>query len=125
MRLNIAGRKNVGRRWPMRLPSRRGTIGACRYLVILGFGGITFDALGDTRRTIGFYEQALQIARETGDRRNEGAVLWNMALALDKVGDRPRTTICAEATLVIFEEIESPYTEMVRNRLAEWKASEV
>jgi hypothetical protein len=94
-------------------------------LVILGFGGIAFDALGDTRRTIGFYEQALQIARETGDRRNEGAVLWNMALALDKVGDRPRTTICAEATLVIFEEIESPYTEMVRNRLAEWKASEV
>ena len=65
-----------------------------------------------------------QIARETGDRRSEGNALWNMALALGQLEDRAQAMIHAEAALAIYEQIESPHADMVRNRLAEWKASD-
>jgi tetratricopeptide (TPR) repeat protein len=51
----------------------------------LGNLGGAYAALGETRRAIEFYEQALQIARETGDRRREGSALLHMALALDQL----------------------------------------
>jgi tetratricopeptide (TPR) repeat protein len=90
----------------------------------LGHLGLAHADLGETRRAIEFYEQHLQIARETGDRRSEGYSLWNMALALDQLEDRAQAMIHAESALSIYEQIESPYAEMVRNRLAEWNAGD-
>jgi len=63
----------------------------------------------------------LVISRAVGDRRNEGSVLWNMCLVFDMQGDRVRAITCAQAALEIYEETESPYTEMVRERLVEWQ----
>ena len=90
----------------------------------LGNLGIAYKNLGDTRRAIESYEQQLVIVREIGDRRGEGGTLFNMSLALDKIGERARAVECAQAALKVYEEIESPYVERVRKRLAEWDATD-
>jgi tetratricopeptide (TPR) repeat protein len=90
----------------------------------LGKMGLAYAALGETRRAIEFYEQGLAIARETGNRMGEGTALWNTALAYDKLAERATATACAEAALDIFEQIESPHAEIVRNQVVEWKAAE-
>jgi tetratricopeptide (TPR) repeat protein len=88
----------------------------------LGNLGNAYYSLGETRKAIEFYEQQLVIVREIGDRRGEGNALFNMALALDQLGERKQAIANAEATLKIFEAIESPWAEKVRQQLAEWKA---
>jgi tetratricopeptide (TPR) repeat protein len=90
----------------------------------LGNLGLAYADLGETRRAIEYYEQVLQIARETGDRRGEGNALWSMALALGQVEDRAQAMVHAETALAIYEQIESPHAEIVRNRLAKWKAGD-
>jgi len=90
----------------------------------LGNLGGAYAALGETRRAIEFYEQAFQIARETGDRRREGSALLHMALALDQLEDQAQAIVYAEAALAIYAQIESPLAEMVRTTLAEWKAGD-
>jgi tetratricopeptide (TPR) repeat protein len=90
----------------------------------LGNLGIAYATLGETRRAIEFYEQQLVIAREIGDRRGEGNALSNMSLALDTLGEREQAILNAEAALKIFEQIESPYAERVRNRLAAWRGQQ-
>jgi len=90
----------------------------------LGNLGVAYAALGETRRAIEFYEQRLVIARETGDHRGEGKALWNMALAVDQLEDRAQAIIHAEAALAIYEQIESPHAEKVRNKLAKWKSGD-
>jgi tetratricopeptide (TPR) repeat protein len=57
----------------------------------LGNLGNAYAALGDARKAIEFYEQALAIAREIGDRRNEGAWLGNLGLAYFHPGRRPQS----------------------------------
>ena len=49
-------------------------------------------AVGDARKAIGYYEQALAISRETGDRRGEGNHLGNLGNAYADLGDA-RTAI--------------------------------
>ncbi len=88
---------------------------------LLGNLGNAYAALGDARRAIQFYEQALAIDREIGDRRGEGTALWNMALSLDELGDREQAIACAKAALKIYEQIESPYADRVRQQLAAWR----
>lgn len=87
----------------------------------LGNLGFAYADLGETRRAVEFYEQALIIAREIGDRRGEGIVLFNTALTLDELGDRAKAIAHAEAALEIYEQIESPYAERVRAKLAQWR----
>ena len=54
-------------------------------------------------------------------RRGEGNALFNMSLALDKLGDRKGAIELSEAALTIYEQIEDPTAGMVRSRLEEWK----
>ena len=77
--------------------------------------------MGEIRRAIEFYDKALEIAREIGDRRREGGALFNLALALDKLGERAQAIARAEAALKIYEQIEDPNTARVRQQLAEWR----
>jgi len=43
--------------------------------------------LADYSKAIEYYEQALAIAREIGDRRGEALTSWNLGLAHEKEGD--------------------------------------
>jgi tetratricopeptide (TPR) repeat protein len=80
--------------------------------------------LGETRRAIELYEEALSIAREIGDRRGEARHLWNMGQALDKLGDRAQAVTHAEAALRLFEQVENPYSEIARKQLADWRKAD-
>jgi tetratricopeptide (TPR) repeat protein len=77
--------------------------------------------LGEVRKAIEYYEQSLEIARKIEYRRGEGDALFNMSLALDKLGQRPEAIDRAKAALVIFVQIESPDAEKERQKLAEWQ----
>jgi tetratricopeptide (TPR) repeat protein len=88
----------------------------------LGNLGVAYADLGETQKAIEFYEQYRDIAREIGDRRGEGNALWNMAVALGELGEREQAIANAEAALKIYEAIEDPWAEKVRQQLAEWKA---
>ena len=78
--------------------------------------------LGEPRKAIEFYEQALKISREIGDRRGEGNHLFNMSLSLQALGQQEKAIPLAKSALAIFEQIESPHAETVRQKLAEWGA---
>jgi len=71
--------------------------------VLLGNLGIAYYALGDARRAIEFYEQALVIDRDAkhGDRRGEGADLGNLDLAYYALGDARKAIEFHEQALVI------------------------
>ena len=43
--------------------------------------GVIYEQLGSVRKAIEYYEQALKIAKETGDRRGESADLGNLGNA--------------------------------------------
>ena len=64
----------------------------------------------------------MEIARETGDRRGEGTMLYNRAVALDKLGRRDEAIADARAALQIYEQIEDPNADQVRQALADWGA---
>ena len=88
----------------------------------LGNLGSAYAVLGETRRAIEYFEQRLEIARETGDRRGEGNALFNRALALDKLGRRDEAIADAHAALEIFEHIEDPNADKVRQAFTDWGA---
>lgn len=77
--------------------------------------------MGEPQRALELYEQSLGIYKEIRDRRGEGLVLWNISLALDQIGDRPRAIAQAEESLKIYEEIEIPNAAKVRQKLDEWR----
>jgi tetratricopeptide (TPR) repeat protein len=87
----------------------------------LGNLGNAYAALGEMGRAVEFYEQYLATAREIGDRRGEGNALFNTGLALDKLGDRTKAIAHVEAALEIYEQVESPFAERARVKLAEWR----
>ena len=67
-----------------------------------------------------FYEKALAVAREIGDRRGEGNSLWNMSLTFDLLGERAEAIVHAKAALTIREKIEDPNAEKTRRQLEQW-----
>ncbi len=71
----------------------------------LGNLGAAYQHRGDIRRAIDFYNQSLDIARETGDRGNEGRMLLNMGAAYQHRGDIRRAIELYEQALAIFREI--------------------
>ena len=63
------------------------------------------------QKAIDFYQQALTISQEIGDRRNEGNWLANMGLDYKQLGDETRAREMWERALAIFEAIEDPNAE--------------
>ncbi len=84
----------------------------------LGNLGNAYADLGEARRAIEFYKQRLVIAREIGDRRGEGNALWNAAVALWSLDERAEAIERGAEALRIYEAIESPHANKVRERLA-------
>ena len=58
------------------------------------------------------------IARDVGDRRGEGASLYNLGLAYKNLGESHRAIAVLGEALVIFEAIESPHAAQVRATIA-------
>ena len=67
--------------------------------------GLAYADLSDARRAIGYYEQAVAISREIGDRGGEGYDLGNMGNAYLELGDARRAIGCYEHALTIRREI--------------------
>ncbi len=83
--------------------------------------GQAYAKLGDPRKAIEYYEQQLVITREIGDRRGEANALFDSSLALFELGKHSIAIENAEGALQICEQIESPYADRVKQKLAEWR----
>jgi len=79
---------------------RRGDEGAH-----LGNLGLAYWSLGEVKRAIDYYEQALAIRREIGDRRGEGNDLGNLGNAYADLGEARRAIGYHEQALAIRREI--------------------
>ena len=55
---------------------------------VLGSAGIAYQVLGEARKAISYYEEALKIAQVIGDRRNEGTKFGNIGNAYSDLGDK-------------------------------------
>jgi len=75
------------------------------YAVNLGRLGLAYYYLGQAEQSINLYEQALIIARETGDRWREGAWLGSLSNAYSSLGQFERAVRLYEQTLVIAREM--------------------
>jgi tetratricopeptide (TPR) repeat protein len=73
--------------------------------------GLAYADLGETRRAIELYEQALIIDREIGDRRGEGADLGNMGNTYVILGETRRAIELHEQQLAIAREIGDRHGE--------------
>ena len=67
--------------------------------------GLSYSNLGETRKAIEHYEQALAIDREIGDRRGEGADLGALGLAYADLGEPRKAIEYHEQALKIAQEI--------------------
>ena len=59
---------------------------------VFGDLGLTYQQLGYVRKAIEYYEKALKISREIGDRRGEGNNFGNLGNAYSHLG-KPRKAI--------------------------------
>ncbi len=71
----------------------------------LGNLGAAYADLGETRRSIAFFEQRLKIAREIGDRNGEGIALGFLGIAYAQLGETRRSVKFLEQYLAIVREI--------------------
>jgi tetratricopeptide (TPR) repeat protein len=74
--------------------------------------GIAYRDLGQVEKAIKYYEQALVIAREIGDRRREGIWLGNLGIAYRDLGQVEKATEYHEQALEIAQEIGHRYLEV-------------
>jgi tetratricopeptide (TPR) repeat protein len=72
---------------------------------LLGTVGSAYYCLGQAEKAIGYYEQALVIAREIGDRRGEGTALGNLGATCADLGQVEKAVSFYQQALVIACEI--------------------
>ena len=72
---------------------------------ILNELGVIHDFLSEPRKAIEFYEQALKIAQEIGDRRGEGNHLGHLGLAFSDLGEPHKAIEFHEQALKIAQEM--------------------
>ncbi|MDY0130770.1 MAG: tetratricopeptide repeat protein, partial [Methanosarcina vacuolata] len=76
---------------------------------VLGNLGLAYSDLGEIRKAIGYYEQALKISRELKDRRREGVALGNLGLAYRYLWETRKAIGYYEQALKISREIGDKY----------------
>jgi tetratricopeptide (TPR) repeat protein len=77
----------------------------------LGYLGSIFHILGQVKRAIEYYEQALVISREIDSRRDEGTWLGNLGVAYRDLGEAKQAIEYHEQALVIAREISDRRNE--------------
>jgi tetratricopeptide (TPR) repeat protein/predicted phosphodiesterase len=83
--------------------------------------GKVYADLGENYKAINHCDQALEIFQKMEYCWGEGDALFYKSLAMEKLGQRLKAIESAKAALTIFEQIESPHSEKVRQKLAEWQ----
>lgn len=81
---------------------------------ILGNLGSFYLNLGEHKKAIELYEQAWQISSEIGDRQSEGNHLCNLGHTYLSLSEREKACGKWKEALAIFEAIESPNANLVR-----------
>ncbi len=90
----------------------------------LGNLGNAYADLGEPRKAIEFYEQALVIAREIGDRRGEGNALGNLGIAYLNLGEPRKAIEFYEQALVIDSRDRRPDAgKAMRSSIRGWHCS--
>ena len=87
----------------------------------LGNLGNAYAALGDASQGHRVLRAGAGHLREIGDRRGEANALFNSSLALSELGKNSEAIENAENALQIFEQMESPVADRVKQQLAEWR----
>jgi len=90
----------------------------------LGNIGLAYADLGNHTRAIENYQMQIEIAHGAGNRRGEGNALYNWAVEQVKLGEIGEAIEKGEAALKIYEQIEDPNAEKVRQALAEWRSQQ-
>lgn len=85
----------------------------------LGNLGSAYHNLGEYRKAIEYYELAIKISREIGDRLSESANLNNLGLAYNNLGEKEKACGLWKESLAIYEAIESPNANNLRQRIDE------
>jgi tetratricopeptide (TPR) repeat protein len=83
--------------------------------------GATYLSSGQPRPALEHLQQGLVISQGIGDSMGKATALINMGSVLKELGDHVEALKCAEASLEIFEQLESPNAERVRAILAGWR----
>ncbi|HYB01681.1 MAG TPA: tetratricopeptide repeat protein, partial [Ktedonobacteraceae bacterium] len=73
--------------------------------------GSTSGVLGQKQEALKYYEQALRIRREVGDRGGEGTTLNNLGRVYYDLGQKQEALKYYEQALRIFGEVENPFGE--------------
>ena len=79
--------------------------------------GEVYDALGQKDKALDFYQQALAIRREVGDRFGESVTLFNIGLLLDEMGRTAEAVTYLEQNVALDEAIGHPDLESDRAEL--------
>ena len=90
--------------------------------------GILYRSLGEALRAIEFYQQALEIARQIGDRHGEGAILGSLGIACKDLGDMKRAIEFYQQALEIARQVGDRRAESAwlgHQGLAYWNLSKV
>jgi len=87
----------------------------------LGSLGLVYNNGGQPERAIEYYQQALTLARQHNDNRSEGNWLGNMGLAYRDMGQFDLARQYLEQAIAIFDDIQSPNADLIRDWLAEFE----
>jgi tetratricopeptide (TPR) repeat protein len=82
--------------------------------------GRAYQQAGSVGSALEFYQEAVKIARDTCDQSAEAGALFDMALALDQLGDRDEAISQANLALRLYEKLEHHRVRLVREQLTEW-----
>lgn len=113
--------------WTERVIANQAGLTASRKLKLysegswLGNLGLAYSNGGQPKQAIDFYEQALTLARKNGDRRSEGNWLGNLGLAYRDLEQIELARQYLRQSVAIFEEIQSPSADLIRDWLAEFE----
>lgn len=106
----IANEAGLIAAWQLRRPSEGAWLGNL---------GDAYRTMGHTEWAIKHFEKALAIARQSGNKHSEGNSLGNLGLAYRDLGQVEQAKSYLQQALTIFEKINSPSAELVRDWLNE------
>jgi hypothetical protein len=69
------------------------------------------------------YKIALELAQKSGTKRQEGIIIWNMAVLQWEMGQTKRAMSLAQQASSVFQQLNDPYQETVERHLVIWQAN--